>query len=106
MDKKRIILQDLKNHLYQHLGNKFVSVILFGSQAKNKEHQDSDYDVLIILKSKHNWKTKSKIIDLCYDIDLMHDIIIDPHILSADEINTLRGRQPIFIHALQEGIKA
>ena len=106
MDKKFVILQDLKKHLNRHLGNEVSSLILFGSQAKNSEHAGSDYDVLIIMKNRQNWKTKDKIIDLCYEIDLKHDIIIDPHILSEDEINTLRGRQPIFITAMQTGIRA
>lgn len=105
MEKKLIILQDLKNLLSQHLGNIIKNVILFGSQAKNTEHAESDYDVLIILKTKYNWKTKDKIIDLCYDINLKHDIIIDPHIIAEEEMNTLRGRQPVFANAYQNGIR-
>ena len=105
MDKKLIVLQDLKKHLSHHFGNEVVNVILFGSQATGKEHPDSDYDVLILLKSRYDWQTKGKIIDLCYDIDLKHDIIIDPHMLAEEEVNTLRGRQPIFMNAMQNGIK-
>ena len=104
MNKNVIILKDLKNHLSNQFGSEVTKVILFGSRSKNMEHPDSDYDILIILKSKHNWETKFKIIDLCYDIDLKHDIIIDPHILAEEEINTLRGKQPIFSNALQNGI--
>lgn len=106
MKKKLIVLQDLKNHLSNHYGTEVINVILFGSQAKNMEHPDSDYDVLIIMKNKYNWETKYKIIDLCYDIDLKHDIIIDPHILAEEEIDTLRGKQPIFNNALRNGIKS
>jgi len=106
MEKKLIILQDLKDHLSHYFGKELINVILFGSQAKNMEHAESDYDILIILKNKNSWKTKDMVIDLCYDIDLKHDVIIDPHILAEDEINSLRGKQPIFINALQNGIRA
>ncbi len=44
-------------------------------------------------------------IDICYDIDLKHDILIDPHILTQDELTSIRGKQPIFINAMINGIK-
>jgi len=106
MDYKLIILQDLKSHLTQYFRDEILQVILFGSQAKNLSTPGSDYDVLIILRSKHDWKTKERILDLCYDIDLKYDIFIDLHLLSQDELSELRGRQPIFLNAFQNGIRA
>jgi len=44
--------------------------------------------------------------DLCYDIDLKYDIVIDVHILSTNELESLRGKQPIFINALRTGLYA
>jgi len=81
-------------------------VILFGSRAAHNSSEISDYDILIVLNSKYNWKLKSEIIDLCYDIDLKYDIIIDPHIISVLELNELRGRQPIFSKAIKSGVYA
>ena len=43
-----------KNHLSNHFGSEMTKVILFGSRAKNMEHLDSDYDILIILKTNQN----------------------------------------------------
>ena len=106
MNKKIRILQDLKKHLSQYFGEEILQVILFGSQAKGTDHSGSDYDVLVIVKSKNNWEIKNKIIDLCYDIDLKYGIIIDLHILAEGEINELRGRQPIYFNAIETGIRA
>ncbi len=106
MSKKIEILQDLKTQLTNYFGSEFVHVYLFGSQAKNTETNDSDYDILILMKTKKDWRTKEEVIDICYDIDLKHNILIDPHILAEDELSTLRGRQPIFLNALQNGIQA
>lgn len=100
------ILNDLKMHLKKHLGDEVKNVILFGSQKSNKAGIDSDYDLLIILKTKPNWRTRNKISDLCYDIALKYDIIPDTHILGESEINSLRGRQSIFKNALKNGIYA
>ncbi|OFX36966.1 MAG: hypothetical protein A2X08_16910 [Bacteroidetes bacterium GWA2_32_17] len=105
MSKKNIILQDLKNQLSNYFGNDLINIYLFGSQAKNTETDDSDYDILILMKSKKDWKTKDKVIDICYDIDLKHDILIDPHILAEEELTSIRGKQPIFINAMLNGIR-
>jgi len=106
MDEKKIIIRDLKNHLSQHFRDEIIQVILFGSQAINQENPESDYDVLVILKSKPDWRVKERIIDLCYDIDLKYDIFIDVHLLSEDELMELRGKQPVFLNAIQNGIRA
>lgn len=105
MSKKIIILQDLKNKLQNYFGNDLINIYFFGSQAKNTETTDSDYDILILLKTKNDWRTKDKVIDICYDIDLKHDILIDPHILAEEELTSIRGKQPIFINAMLNGIR-
>jgi uncharacterized protein len=105
MGEKIKILEDLKNQLKNYLGDDLVNIYLFGSQAKNTEGANSDYDILILIKKRNDWKTKDKVIDICYEIDLKHDILIDPHILSENELNSIRGKQPIFVNAIQNGIR-
>ena len=80
--------------------------MLFGSPANGTAHKDSDYDFLIILKQKVDWKTEGEISDLCYEIDLNYDILTDLHVLSEGELSTIRGRQPIFVDALANGLYA
>jgi len=106
MRKNAEILTELKEHLKSHLGNNLNKVILFGSMASGKATEDSDYDILIILNKKYDWRDENKIMDLCYDIDLKYNILIDPHILSTEEINSIRGKQPIFVNAINSGIYA
>lgn len=105
MSKKLIILQDLKNELTNYFGNDLVNIYLFGSQATNTENADSDYDILILIKTKKDWRTKDRVIDICYEIDLKHDILIDPHILAEEELTSIRGKQPVFINAMLNGIR-
>jgi predicted nucleotidyltransferase len=104
MNKKNIILLDLKYQLTNYFGNDLVRIYLFGSQANNTETTDSDYDILILLKTKKDWRIKEKVFDICYEIDLKHEILIDPHILSEEELTTIRGKQPIFVNAMLNGI--
>jgi len=103
---KKLVLNDLSNLLRNRFGDNLRDVVLFGSQANGTAHKDSDYDFLIVLKEKVDWKIEGEISDLCYEIDLKYDIITDIHILSEVELSTIRGRQPIFVDALANGLYA
>ena len=106
MQDRIVILKDLKDHLRKQYHSSVKDVILFGSQAKNYANENSDYDILIILNQDYTGKDENKIFDICYDIDLKYNIIIDAHLLSINELSANRGKQPIFINALNYGIYA
>jgi predicted nucleotidyltransferase len=100
------ILKELKVHLKRYLGNEIKEVILFGSRISDKAEIDSDYDILIILREKPDWPKRRVISDLCYDIALKYNILTDTHLLAESEMNSIRGRQPIFRKAIKNGIYA
>jgi len=106
MNEVNKILSELKDHLIKNYGDSVRDVILFGSQAHGNSDIFSDYDVLIILGEKYSGKDENKILDLCYDIDLKYDILLDVHIISEKELRTIRGKQPIFVNAIKSGIYA
>ena len=58
---KQLVLNDLSNLLKTRLSDNLKDVVLFGSHALGKAHPDSDYDFLIILKHKADWKTEREI---------------------------------------------
>jgi predicted nucleotidyltransferase len=103
---KRVILVDLKRKLEEYYSDSVKNVILFGSQANNHANEHSDYDVLILLSQDYTKNDENRILDICYDIDLKYNILIDAHLLSTKELDTKRGKQPIFINALKNGIYA
>lgn len=106
MIDKRIILTDLKRMLEEQYADSVKNVVLFGSQANNQANEYSDYDVLILLNQDYNKNDENRILDICYDIDLKYNIIIDAHVLSIKELESKRGKQPIFVNALKNGIYA
>ena len=106
MIDKRVILVDLKRKLEEYYSDSVKNVVLFGSQANNRANEYSDYDVLILLGQDYTKNDENRILDICYDIDLKYNIIIDAHLLSTKELDTKRGKQPIFINALKNGIYA
>ena len=106
MTNKLIIFWDLKAHLRKRYNNSVKEIILFGSQATGKSNEDSDYNILILLDKEFDAMDENRIYDLCYDLDLKYNIVIDVHLISINELSTLRGKQPIYTTAIKTGIYA
>jgi len=106
MTDKITILKDLKRCLQIGLNGSVRDIILFGSQASEKATENSDYDVLIVLYEDYDARIENKVYDMCYDLDLKYNIIIDAHLISTRELNTIRGKQPIFTKAILTGLYA
>jgi predicted nucleotidyltransferase len=102
----KVILSDLSQILRAKYSDNLKDVVLFGSQVSGNSGIDSDYDILIILKQKADWKIEREISDLCYEIDLKYNIITDTHVISEPELVTLRGKQPIYTNAIAKGLHA
>ena len=85
MEKKLIILQEIKSLLKIKFGDNIKEVILFGSQASEKANENSDYDILIVLKFTYNREIVKEIRYICNDMDLKYGIITNTHIVSEDE---------------------
>lgn len=81
-------------------------VVLFGSQVKGCAREGSDYDVLVITRCPVDWSLNQKIDDIAYDVDLKHDVLIDVHVFSEDDMKTIQGRQPFVLEALETGVAA
>jgi len=106
MADKLTILKELKSCLQKGYKDSVKDIILFGSQAYGDPTENSDYDVLIVLTKDYTARDENKIYDLCYDIDLKYNIIIDAHLISERQLNTIKGKQLIFTKAIKSGIYA
>jgi predicted nucleotidyltransferase len=106
MTNTGIILQELKAHIADKYKESLSEVILFGSRATGQYQEFSDFDILILLDGDYNSEDENNILDLCYDIDLKYNILIDAHLISKKELSSLRGQQPVFLKAIKSGIYA
>ncbi len=100
----KLIAKELKKLLLSHFGTIIENVILFGSRAKRKTDNNSDYDILVILNKDYDWKFEKEIQDICWEIDYKYEILTDVKIISIDELNQIRGKQPYILNALNEGM--
>ncbi|MFH1160239.1 MAG: nucleotidyltransferase domain-containing protein [bacterium] len=102
-----MILKELKIALLAQFGENIQDVILFGSQASGKASEDSDYDILILIKDDCDWKYQNQVFDKAFDVGLKYQVLFDLYLLSQNERNhTLKGQEPLFINAIEKGIHA
>ncbi len=107
MSEKIKILNLLKKKLKTVLGDKILQVILFGSLLRNEGNDLSDLDVLIVTNETLTWKEKSMVRDVCYDISVNFEILVDSKIVSKNEIDSsFLGKHPLVTNALDSGIYA
>lgn len=105
-DKIKIINQ-LKKNLEAVLGNQIQKVILFGSYLRNEETEYCDLDVLIVTDKMIPWQQKNLIRDVCSDISLDYEILVDSKIISQEEIDSkFWGKHPLITEALKTGVYA
>lgn len=107
MTKQQHILELLKKRLMDHNKPSIADIVLFGSQINGNSNEYSDYDVLIVPDQKLNWTQRRVIADVCAEISVENDILIDFKIVSKEEIDHEPiGFHPLITEALQHGIHA
>ena len=101
-----VILTDLKRHLTRNFDKSVREVVLFGAQTQGDSNDYSDYDILIVVDGDYTGRDENRVLDLCYDIDLKYNILLDVHLISVQELASIRGKQPIFVNAIKSGLHA
>jgi predicted nucleotidyltransferase len=101
------IIRELKTLLTQKAGNDIMEVVLYGSQLHDEKTEESDYDILIVLNRIYTWPERRNLRDICYEISLKYDIIVDSKIISLQELQSgpLKNH-PLYQDALSQGIHA
>ncbi|MFH1653693.1 MAG: nucleotidyltransferase domain-containing protein [Pseudomonadota bacterium] len=93
------------DRLKKETGKQTHTIVLFGSRSRGEGHEDSDVDILIILK-KEDHIMKVKIWDHAYKIFDETDIMISPLVLSVEQFEKLlKHERLIALTIRKEGIK-
>ena len=51
-------------------------VILFGSKARGDSDPESDIDLLLLTERPLDWKERHEIVDMLFDVEMKHDVVI------------------------------
>ena len=90
---ERAALAALVDRLRQRYGDDLLRVVLFGSKARGDFDDESDLDVLIVVRMPDDnyWKHWNEIVDGTYDLELDYGVVFS--FLIRDESDYARMRQ-------------
>lgn len=99
----KTIIRELRDELRRCLGDELVGVYLYGSYARGEQTQDSDIDVLIVVRddSRHA-ELMERTLNAVASVSLKHDTLISDTIVSEDRFRS--GQSPLLINARREAL--
>ncbi|MGQ9825080.1 MAG: nucleotidyltransferase domain-containing protein [Desulfotomaculales bacterium] len=97
---KRII-NEFGNQIKRRLGKNLLDIRLFGSVARGTFTPESDIDVLLVVQDESR-QIRDAVIETAVEINLKHDVVIAPIIMSKDRYAGALFRETLFYKSLQE----
>ncbi len=79
-------------------------VILFGSQARNEERDDSDWDILILTSNKTDIKHEQKFRHELFNLELEYGVAFSTFVYSKYDWNNKYSVTPFYKNILKDGI--
>jgi predicted nucleotidyltransferase len=84
-ERLRLILAELRERLSEHYRERLVKLVLYGSQARGDAEEDSDIDVLVVLKGIVSDSEETRaMLDPIADICLKYSVVIQWMFVSED----------------------
>ncbi|TYO94782.1 nucleotidyltransferase domain-containing protein [Desulfallas thermosapovorans] len=90
-------LNEFSSLIKDVLKDNLFDIKLFGSKSTGKFHDESDIDVLIVVKQR-NEETMNSISDILLDIELKYASNISPIVLTTTEFIKNQQHQTLFYH--------
>ena len=101
------IMYGFSVQLRRLLGNDLSKVILYGSYARGDFHDNSDVDVMVLVKisPEEIEKIEESVFDLAFDIEMEHGIHISPIIKNEDQFEYWVDVLPFYRNVRNEGVE-
>ncbi|NOX63573.1 MAG: nucleotidyltransferase domain-containing protein [Chloroflexi bacterium] len=96
------IARSCQRVLAKHYGHRLKGVVLYGSAAQNKMDEESDIDLLVLLRKPFDYFAElRRIIDLLYPVQLESDRLISAKPAAIDEFEA--GAIQLYRNAKMDG---
>jgi len=97
------IVEEFKEELDGLYGEKLSAVILYGSQARGDPDEDSDIDVLVVIKGKViPGREIDRMIEIITDINLKYNTLLSVYPISEEDYRTVNS--PLLMNVRKEGV--
>jgi predicted nucleotidyltransferase len=98
------ILEEFKWRVEQRFPGEIVRLVLFGSKARGDASVESDFDVLVVIRSE-DWKLGDEIRDIGYELEIAHGVVLSIQVMGQHQYEELKGRGSTFVaNVEQEGL--
>jgi predicted nucleotidyltransferase len=94
------IIEEFKKHVREVYPE--VEIYFYGSRATRTHHNDSDYDILVIL-NKVNPAIRDTVYDIAWEIGFRYDALISPVLAEKNEFVDM-SESPFFINVKKNGL--
>ena len=101
--KEKQAVKELIDELKKLYGDNLSCVILYGSKARGDATEDSDIDILVVLKKIHNFSLeRKKVKEISWRLSYKYDLLLSIIIRSEQEY--MRKDTPLLMNIEKEGI--
>lgn len=104
-ESERAALEEFIARLRERYADEVMHVILFGSKVRGDFDEESDLDVLVVVKSD-DWRFHQQVGDLALEPMIEHDVVISALTVGREFYEKIgRNRTPFYENLLEEGIE-
>lgn len=98
------MLRDIVEGSRAALGDKLLSVVLYGSYARGDYDEESDVDIALIVENVLTRDEDKRMIHCFSELCLTHDMVFSPNDIVKQKFDNWKGVLPYYKNIEKEGI--